>query len=462
MSVLAVDIGSSRTKVLLADWDGRLGELRSAATPRSRAGSGAWSFPVEDVARVVDDLILATTAAHHGAPVDTLVFSCLGTAMAPVAADGQPLGRALAPYDAWPPNDRLRLRERGLSDDELARRSGSDPAAPSSLQHLLWWSTQHPEIIERAHRFRSLRGFIASRLGEVDAEDRSWASRTMLYDLETAEWSDEVVAAANVPAELLPPLASSTASYPLHAAVVERLSLAPGARLVLGAMDNCCSFFGAAGADRSGLVNIVGTFEHLAGTGTLDTARQVAELAPVVIHAYLFEHQHIVMTRMPLGSLLARVVEDSKTNLEALLDALSPQPTGLVVEPTLEAVDAALRAGRERIDVLQGLLQAAAGTLVAFADAWAGMGLPHEPIAVVGGGADHPVLLQLKASVLRRALVRLAVDEAAAVGALRLAATAVKGATPAEACSLFENPVARTIGPATRPLAERSAEVLSP
>jgi sugar (pentulose or hexulose) kinase len=447
VSVLAVDIGSSRTKALLGDWDGRRFEVRSRATPHRSDEAGEWSYPPDEVANVVEGLVAATARAHPDLPIDTLVFSCLGTAMAPVADDGRPLGPALAPADARPLAGAIRFEQPGLGSDELARRTGSDPAVPSFLLHARWWTAAHPDVVERAHRFRSLRGFVASRLGEVDAEDHSWASRTMLYDLDAADWSEEIIAAAGVPAELLPPLMPSTAVFTVDEAAVERLGLAPGARLVLGAMDNGCSLLGAAGPDRSGLVDIVGTFEHMAGAAPLGAARQVAERAGAVVHAYLLEGQYIALTRLALGDLLARVAEGAGTELAALLDELSPEPTGRSVEPTLEAVDEALRAGRSRAEVLQGVLESSAAPLRAFADAWAGLGRRDDPVAAVGGGAGHAAALQLKASLLGRSLVTLASGEGAALGALRLAAMAVKGATLADACRLFANPIVRTIGP---------------
>lgn len=449
MSVLAVDIGSSRTKTLLGDWDGRLGAVRSRATPRRSDVAGEWSYPPDEVARVVEGLIADTARAHPDQPIDTLVFSCLGTAMAPVADDGRPLGPALAPADARPQADAARLARLDLGAAELAHRTGSDPAVPSFLLHALWWRTEHPDVVERAHRFRSLRGFVASRLGDIDAEDPSWASRTMLFDLDAADWSDEIAAAAGLRAELLPPLQPSTAAFAIDDAAVGRLGLAPGARLVLGAMDNCCALLGAAGPDGSGLVDIVGTFEHMAGAAPLEAARHVAEAAGAFVHAYLLEGQYIALTRLALGDLLAQVAEGSGAELGSLLDELSSEPTGRLVAATPEAVDAALSAGRSRAEVLQGVLESSVAPLLAFADAWAALGLPDDPVTAVGGGAHDPTVLQLKATLLGRSLVTLASDEGAALGALRLAAMAVEGATPAEACGLFANPVTRTIEPST-------------
>ncbi len=96
---------------------------------------------------------------------------------------------------------------------------------------------------------------------------------------------------------------------------------------------------------------------------------------------------------------------------------------------------------------MQRLIESATSVLARFAAAWAELGRPTEPIAIVGGGAGRDAVLRLKANLLDRRLVTLGSDEGAGLGALRLAAMAVKGATPEEACQLFENPITRTIQP---------------
>lgn len=449
MSVLAIDIGSSRIKALLAGWDGRLIEVRMAGTPYQSLEPGERAYPVEAVFKAVEGLISGLAASHSAEAIDTLVFSCLGTAMAPLDRDGRPLGPALAPADRRPQALPWRIDGLGIEPDELRRRTGSDPAVASFLLHALWWQQKQPQVMARAHRFRSLRGYLLAQLCGADAEDVTWASRTMLVDLETNDWSAELLAAAGLRAEVLPPLLPPTATFLLRREVATQLSLASGARAVMGAMDNCCALRGAAGADRSGLVNIVGTYEHMAGAASLGAARQVAAEADAVIHAYLSPGRYITMTRVPLGELLARAAAGEDRGLDDLLDDLATQPRGRSLALGSDAIDAAIAAGQTGPAVLQAVLEAATAVDGRFADAWAAQGMPAEPIAVVGGGARRTAALQLKANLLRRSLVGLEHDESAGLGALRLAAMAVEGATLAETCRLFDNPVTTTIKPAT-------------
>ena len=447
MSLIAVDIGSSRIKAVLAAWDGRTIALDRRPTPRQEREPGECSYPMEAVQGEIEALVTGL-AARDPRAVDTLVFSCLGTAMGPVSAEGRPLAPALAPADLRPCAQAHRLADLGLNAGDLRRRTGSDPAVASFLWHALWWQAERSEVLERAYRFRSLRGYAMARFCGVDVEDRSWASRTMLVELETNDWSSRILAATGWPGQLLPALVSSTAAYAIEAEQVKRLGLASGARAVVGGMDNCCSLFGAAGPDRAGLVNIVGTYEHMAGAASLSAVREIAAASGAIVHSYLLPGQYITMTRVPIGDLLADAAAGSVKTLDELLDGLAPVPTAaspLALDAA--AIQLALREGRARADITQSLVEASTAVLARFADAWAASGLPAEPIAVVGGGAGHEAVLRLKATMLERQLVTLASDEVAAVGALRLAAMAVRGATPAEACALFDNPIHRTIRP---------------
>lgn len=454
MSVLAIDIGSSRIKALLAGWDGRLTEVRSARTPRRNAEPGEASYPVDEVVAAVERLIVESSVFHDDA-IDTLVFSCLGTAMAPIAADGQPLAPALAPDDRRPRADARGLDSLGLNHDELRHRTGSDPAVPSFLWHAWWWRSVHPEVLDRTHRFRSLRGCLMARLCGADVEDHSWASRTMLYDLDAGDWSSPIIEAVGLSAQLFPPLAPSTVALSIDPDTAQRLGLASDARAVLGAMDNGCAHLGASGPGQAGLVDIVGTYEHLAGAAPLDVARAILQDADGVIHAYPLDGRYIAMTRVLLGELLRVISQRADRELGTLLDGLSAEPTGSTVAADPGAVTAELDAGRPPAEVLQGVLESAAATLAGFADAWSAQGLTAEPVTVVGGGAAHPKVLQLKAALLGRSLVTLASDEAAAIGALRLAAMGVRGATETEAGQLFADPVAQTITPPATVLAHQ-------
>ncbi len=451
MSVVALDIGTSRIKALLAGWDGRLRGVRSARTPTVAGADGRLAFPAEAVEAEAAALVAGIGAEHADDPVDTLVFSCLGTAMVPLDRAGRALGPALAPSDPRPAAGPPVVDRLALSAETLFDLTGQDPRLPSFLLHWLWWRETEPDLMRRLHRFRSLRGYIVEGLCHADAEDPSWASRTMLMDLATDAWSEAVLGAGGLPADALPAILPATSAWTADEAAGARFGLAPGARVVLGAMDNCCAFLGASEAGEHRLVNIAGTYEHLAGVGGLDLVRPAVRAVGGLVHRYPLDGLYLGYSRVALGPLLDAIEAAAGEPLERLMDEVAAAPTGARVGLDPGEVADALRAASPPGRVLQGVLESCAALLGRFAAAWSDGGGAIDRIVAVGGGAAWPRVLQLKAGVLGRPVCTVRLDEAAGLGALRLAAVAVAGASPEEACALFPNPVARTWAPAGPP-----------
>jgi xylulokinase len=444
MSVVALDLGTSRMKALLAHWDGRIEAIRTVRTPARVPGSGQLVFPVDAIYAQAETLVTNIAAAYPDDPVDTLVFSCLGTAMVPLDRAGRPLGPALSPADIRPSITLALLDHIGLTGEDLVRLTGQDPRIPSSLLHWLWWRQTYPELIGDLHRFRSLRGYLVHRLCGADAEDPSWASRTMLMDLVTSTWSETVLEAADLPGDVLPQIRPSTAIWPVRRATGTGFGLSPTACVVLGGMDNCSAVLGATDPGERRLVNIAGTYEHMAGIGALDVTRSSAAAVGGLVHRYLLPDYYLSYSRVLLGPLLVEAAEGSSERLDQLLDSVSDHPVGQRMRLDVGAVRSELLAGTPAVVVVQRLLESSADVLASYMAAWDSAGQQTERIVAVGGGAVRPLPLQLKANLLGHPLSRLAFDESAALGALRLAAMAVRGASPSAASQLFPNPILRT------------------
>jgi sugar (pentulose or hexulose) kinase len=447
MSLVALDIGTSRMKALLAHWDGHIEQVCTVKTPARVPAAGQLEFQADAIHAQAATLVAEVAATHPDDPVDTLVFSCLGTAMVPLDRGGRPLGPALSPADVRPLMTPALIDGIDLTADDLVRITGQDPRIPSFLLHWLWWRQAYPDSMRSLRRFRSLRGFLVHELTGADAEDPSWASRTMLMDLVTSKWSQSVLAAAGLPIDVLPEIHPSTSAWPVLRAAGSRFGLSPDARVVLGGIDNCSAVLGATDPSEERLVNIAGTYEHMAGVGPLDVARCSAAAVDGLVHTYHLPGRYLSYSRVLLGNLLLQAAEGSPDTLGRLLDGVSDDPEGQTIGLEEGAVRSELRAGTPPVVVIQRLLESSGAILVRYADAWVAAGQQVDRIVAVGGGAANPHPLQLKANLLGRSLSTLTFDESAGLGALRLAAMAVRGASPSVASHLFPNPILHTWSP---------------
>ena len=110
------------------------------------------------------------------------------------------------------------LVRRGLSDT-IRNKTGLVPDAYFSGSKIRWLLDNVPGARERAERGELLFGTIDSWLiwkltgGEVHVTDQTNASRTMLYNIHTLQWDEELLSVLDIPASMLPEVKPSSCIY---------------------------------------------------------------------------------------------------------------------------------------------------------------------------------------------------------------------------------------------------------
>ena len=131
-------------------------------------------------------------------------------------ATGQPLARALVWQDRRTAPLCDQLREQG-HDALLQERTGLVLDAYFSGTKLAWLLDNTPGAREAAQRGELAFGTVDTWLiwhltgGAVHSTDPSNASRTLLFDIHTQDWSDDILALLNIPRSVLPSIAPSSA-----------------------------------------------------------------------------------------------------------------------------------------------------------------------------------------------------------------------------------------------------------
>ena len=110
------------------------------------------------------------------------------------------------------------LKQRGLAD-VIRDKTGLVLDAYFSATKLKWILDNVPGLRAKAASGQALFGTVDSFLiwrltgGRVHVTDASNASRTMLYNIRTGEWDDEILAALDIPRAMLPAVAPSSHVY---------------------------------------------------------------------------------------------------------------------------------------------------------------------------------------------------------------------------------------------------------
>jgi len=354
-------------------------------------------------------------------------------------------GRALHNAIVW--QDRrttARCAELAPQAQMIAERTGlvTDPYFSASK---LEWLLALPGNHDRALRGELAAGTIDSWLiwhltgGTVHATDHTNASRTMLYDLETHAWSDELCALFGVPRALLPRVQASASDF--GTTVASAFGHAVPIAGVAG--DQQAALFGQGGWTAGGAKITYGTGAFLllntgtqrpeSGRGLLTTIACDERGAPMfALEASIFVAGAAVQwLRDGLG------VVSSAAETEAVAQSLPgndgvyfvPALTGLGApdwEPNARGTIVGITRGSTRAHFVRAALEAMAfsandvlGTMRAAGN------VPFDRLRVDGGATSNNWLMQFQADVLGVPVERPEIIETTALGAAGLAGIAV-------------------------------------
>jgi len=220
----ALDQGTSSTRFIIFDQAGRPIALDQREHRQIYPAAGWVEHDPLEILERSDQVIRAALAKAGLRPGDLVAVGITNQRETTVIWDrltGRPIHNAIVWQDT---------RTAGIVA-ELAADGGSDRFRPSSGLPLAtyfsgpkirWILDQVPGARQQAAAGQLLFGTIDSWLiwnltggprGGIHVTDVTNASRTMLMDLHTLDWNQDVLAALDIPASLLPRIASSSEVY---------------------------------------------------------------------------------------------------------------------------------------------------------------------------------------------------------------------------------------------------------
>ena len=209
--VLAIDQGTTNTKALALDPDGRIVARHSVPTPITYPRPG-W------VEQSGDEIWRATTAAIDGclsALPEPATIAAIGVSnqRETVLLWRRSTGETIGPCVTWQcrrSSDRIDSLRTPAIEEAVESKTGLglDPLFPAAK--IGWLLDAYPHARSLSDRGDLCAGTIDSWLlfnltsGVVHATDASNASRTQLFDIHQQDWSDELCALFGVPKSILP------------------------------------------------------------------------------------------------------------------------------------------------------------------------------------------------------------------------------------------------------------------
>ena len=471
--VLGIDVSTTATKAVLMSARGdvvAVGTTVHAAPDAPRAG---WSEqnPADWWRATAASVRAAFADAPGVGPGDVAAIGLTGQMHGLVLLDEG--GAVLRPAMLW--NDgravaecaEIRQLVGGLV--RLVEVTGNDAYPGFTLPKLLWVREHEPETYARTAHVLLPKDYVRWQLTGAYATDEAGAGGTLMLDLASRDWSDDVLGAVGVGRELLPPTHEGTAvTGVVSEAAATATGLRAGTPVVAGGGDQ------AAGAVGVGAVTEDLWALSLGTSGVVFAPSEAPRAAPGG-RAHAFPHAvpgrwHLMGVMLSAAGALAwyRDVLAPETPFDALLaeaERVDPGCEGLTFLPYLSGertphadpdargafVGLTTRHGRGHLTraVLEGVAFGLADNLALLRDA----GLPDPAeIRIAGGGTRSPIWRRILANALGTPLVSTATAEGAAFGAALLAGV---GAGLWDDVDTACNEAVR-IGPTTRPQSPQS------
>lgn len=270
--VIAFDLGTGGNKASLFDLEGNcLAEL-FVAYPTLYPRSGWHEQRPEDWWQAVVD---STRLLLERTRIDPLEIECLGIsghslgvvpidqegrllrATTPIWSDARPVVQAAGFFKKVPEKDWYRMTGNGF------------PAPLYAIFKMMWYRDNEPEMFRQVHKIIGTKDFINLRLTGRIATDYSYASGSGVYDLTEWKYSDQLLEASGLPAEILPEIVPSTEVIgTLTPSAAEALGLHTSLRVVAGGVDNSCMALGARNIQDGRIYNSQGSSSWIAITSS--------------------------------------------------------------------------------------------------------------------------------------------------------------------------------------------------
>jgi xylulokinase len=424
-ALVGLDVGTTGVKALAISSSGdvlaRAEEEYPLSTPRpgwAEQDPDDWWRAAEAAlgALQVDETAgIGLSGQMHG-------LVCLGE-------DGRPLRPAILWNDQRTAAECAEIEERvGL--ERLISLTGNRALTGFTAPKLLWLRNNEPEVFERVAHVLLPKDYVRLRLTGERATDVADASGTLLFDVAGRRWSEEVLAALDLPLGWLPrALESPEVSG----------ETSGGVPVAAGAGDQ------AAGALGVG-VTAPGPLSVVLGTSGVVFASLPAFAADEEARVHVFCHAvpgawHAMGVMLSAAGSLRWFRDvftpgESWDGLTSAAEPWEPGAEGLAflpylsgertphADPDARGAFAGLSMRHDRGALARAVLEGVAYGLRDSLELLRDLGVRPEVGRVSGGGARSDVWLSIVASVLDLPLERTAVEEGAAYGAALLAGVA--------------------------------------
>ena len=437
-ALVGLDVGTTGTRAIAIDLDGKVLASAAAVYPLSTPRPG-WTEQDPEAWWNASQVVVAAVASALN--VQPLALGLTGQMHGSVFLDSA--DAVIRPALLW--NDQrtagqCREMTELVGEDELLRITGNVAITGFQAPKILWLREEEPANYSRVRTVLLPKDFVRLRLTGDKATDASDASGTLLLDLQTRDWSSEILSALEIRKDWLPRVCEGTeVTGRITAEVGERLGLPSGLVVAAGGGDNAAAAVGNGIIQPGAVSSSIGTsgvvFAYADAPRT-DSRGRLQSFCHAFPGAY-----HVMGVTLSAGASFRwwRDVGGAGLDYDELAGLAAQAPPGsegLIFLPYLAGertphLDAMARGAfvglhlrHTSAHLARAVMEGVVFSLRDCLDLVEGLGLPVTEIRATGGGARNQVWRRLQADVFGLPIHRNRVDEGPAFGAALLAGVA--------------------------------------
>lgn len=451
MSLLGIDVGTTGCKAIVFRADGEALGRGYREYPHIFPQPG-WAEMSSDEVWAATKEAIAEAVSRAGArdAVKALAVSSQGEGITPIGADGKALDHTILNFDNRA-TAQAEWWQRQLGKRKLFEITGQPLSAMYSINKVMWWRDNRPELFARAWKFLCYEDLTNLRLCGEAAIDYSLAGRTMAFDVRAGRWSDEILDLAGVERERLATVVpSGTVIGNVRDEVAHELGLPRGVAVVTGGHDQPCGALGSGITQPRIAIDATGTVECITPAFAELKLSDAMLASNYACYHHVVPGMYVTLAFSFTGGSLLRWYRDTlgkqeREDAEAagmdvyemMIGLATSGPSPVMVlphfalpatpwnDPFSKGAMLGLTLATTKGDIIKALLDGVTFEMRLNLDCLERAGVAVEHLRAIGGGAKSPTWLQLKADIFDRPVSSLSVSEAAGLGAALLAGVAV-------------------------------------
>lgn len=252
--ILAHDLGTSGNKATLFDTEGNLVKSTVFSYDLFTGENNSAEQCADDWWRAVCETSKALADGIDKKDIVAVSFSGQMMGCLCVDKNGKPLHNALIWADMRSTQQAEYLKQ-NIDATSYYNITGHRISASDSITKLMWIRDHLPAVYKDTYKMLNAKDYIIYKLTNQFVTEPSDASSTCLLDLNTLDWSDEIIKVSKLDKDKLPNiLRSIDIAGSITKEAAELTGLCEGTPVVCGGGDGCCAAVGT-GVVKEGIAN---------------------------------------------------------------------------------------------------------------------------------------------------------------------------------------------------------------